>query len=156
VKGVPQTPEGLARRLNRPNASSNLNDSAQLAGWPTPKASEADKDSRTTQGAEAEVARNKGPSLSATVVMAGWPTTTTRDYKDGTAKSCENVPSNALLGRVVHTAGPTPSGISAVTASTAASRLNPRFSLWLMGYPDGWASCGERAMPSSRKSRKRS
>lgn len=32
----------------------------------------------------------------------GWPTTTTRDHKDGTAQSCENVPTNALLGRTVH------------------------------------------------------
>lgn len=35
-------------------------------------------------------------------------------------------------------------------------KLNPRFSLWLMGYPDEWACCGERAMQSYRKSRKRS
>lgn len=31
-----------------------------------------------------------------------WPTPTTRDWKDGSAKSCENVPVNALLGRAVH------------------------------------------------------
>lgn len=31
-----------------------------------------------------------------------WPTPTGRDYKDGTAKSCENVPVNGLLGRAVH------------------------------------------------------
>ena len=29
--------------------------------------------------------------------------------------------------------------------------LNPAFSLWLMGYPAAWASCGERAMQSCRK-----
>lgn len=29
--------------------------------------------------------------------------------------------------------------------------LNHRFSLWLQGYPDEWASCGERAMQSSRR-----
>src|SRR5690606_21247600 len=31
-----------------------------------------------------------------------WPTPTARDYKDGTAKSCKNVPVNGLLGRAVH------------------------------------------------------
>lgn len=45
---------------------------------------------------------------------SGWPTATTRDYKEGTETSCENVPVNALLGRVVHVAGwstpKTPSG----------------------------------------------
>jgi hypothetical protein len=42
------------------------------------------------------------------------------------------------------------------TTDMAGWKLNPRFSLWLMGYPDEWACCGERAMQSSRKSRKRS
>jgi hypothetical protein len=41
------------------------------------------------------------------VQYAGWPTTTTRDYKDGV--ECLNVPINALLGRQVWMAGwPTP------------------------------------------------
>jgi len=31
-----------------------------------------------------------------------WPTPTQRDWKDGTAKSCRNVPENGLLGRAVH------------------------------------------------------
>jgi hypothetical protein len=40
--------------------------------------------------------------------MAGWPTTTTRDWKDG-GNPDVNVPLNALLGRVVWLAGwPTP------------------------------------------------
>jgi len=34
-------------------------------------------------------------------------------------------------------------------------QLNPRFSLWLMGYPTGWATCGEQVTPSSRKSRRK-
>jgi hypothetical protein len=41
----------------------------------------------------------------------------------------------------------------APTASTGAYRLNPRFSLWLQGYPEEWACCAERATASSRKSR---
>jgi hypothetical protein len=40
-----------------------------------------------------------------------WPTPTTRDYKDGTAKSCKNVPVNGLLGRAVHM-WPTPTTIN--------------------------------------------
>ena len=30
-------------------------------------------------------------------------------------------------------------------------QLNPRFSLWLMGFPTGWASCGEQATPSASR-----
>ncbi len=50
--------------------------------------------------------------------------------------------------------GQPPSGISVATAKPAA--LNPAFSLWLMGYPAEWASCGARAMQSCRKSRRSS
>jgi len=32
--------------------------------------------------------------------FSSWPTPTTRDYKDGDAQSCANVPTNGLLGRV--------------------------------------------------------
>lgn len=39
-KGVNQDPEKLHKRLNRENASSNLNDTAQLAGWLTPCAND--------------------------------------------------------------------------------------------------------------------
>jgi hypothetical protein len=52
--------------------------------------------------------------------------------------------------------GPTASGTSAKTASSAGYRLNPAFSLWLMGYLDEWISCGDRAMQSFRRSRRRS
>jgi hypothetical protein len=45
---------------------------------------------------------------------------------------------------------------SAETESTAAFRLNPRFSLWLMGFPVEWASCGELAMQSFLNLHKRS
>lgn len=121
----------------------------------------------------------------------GWPTPTSRDHKDGTKKSCQNVPVNSLLGRSVHLAGwPTPTssmmtwqdlnqaltagngsqrkkygdsvtllnghGSSAVTERKDEYRLNPRFSLWLMGYPAEWASCGEQAMQSFRSSRRSS
>ncbi len=41
------------------------------------------------------------------LLESGWPTPTTRDWKDG--QECRNVPENALLGRVVWQAGwPTP------------------------------------------------
>lgn len=35
-------------------------------------------------------------------------------------------------------------GTTAPTENSGAFRLNPRFSLWLMGYPTKWAYCGER------------
>jgi len=54
-----------------------------------------------------------------------WPTPTSRDYKDGSAKSCQNVPENGLLGRVA-------------TRGTSEGSLNPTWVSWLMGYPLDW------------------
>jgi hypothetical protein len=93
--------------------------------------------------------------------FGSWPTPTGRDHKDGTAKSCENVPTNGLLGRVIHLPTPTvgdsknarnstavrhripPTGIHAGDTLTdvvvpAGGSLNPAWVEILMGYPKGW------------------
>lgn len=68
-----------------------------LGSWPTPRANDAEK-----RGKVADDPRN---GLVTAANLAGWPTPTTRDHKDGTVESCKNVPINALLGRAVHLAG---------------------------------------------------
>lgn len=73
-----------------------------------------------------------------------WPTPTNRDWKDGSAQSCKNVPVNALLGRAVH------------QGSQETGSLNPAFVEWLMGFPIGHTDCGPLEIRSSRKSRKSS
>jgi len=73
---------------------------------------------------------------------AMWPTPTARDWKDGPASSCANVPANGLLGRVVHQ-----------NSQDTSGSLNPTWVEWLMGYPLGWTDCEDSATPSSRKSR---
>lgn len=57
------------------------------------------------------------------------PTPTTRDWKDGTAKACRNVPSNSLLGRVIHE-------VCSETGDDLS--LNPAFVEEMMGFPAGW------------------
>jgi len=59
-----------------------------------------------------------------------------------------------LLGGLVR--GTTPGGLSAKTEKQGGYQLNGNFSLWLMGYPEGWGSCGVQAIRSFRKLRKRS
>lgn len=49
-----------------------------------------------------------------------------------------------------------PPAKGASRSSTEGRPLNPRFSLWLMGYPVAWACCGEPETQSCRKSRRSS
>jgi len=144
--------------------------------WPTPRAGE------TTQGEEAarayaeagfrQPAVRNGKARSSgtfdttltTAVLAQqmYPTPTTRDWKDGSASSCANVPANGLLGRVVHQRPyPTPTanrrnGLQSHGVNVVTGSLNPTWVEWLMGYPLGWTVCMPSATPLSRKSPKSS
>ena len=101
-----------------------------------------------------------------------WPTPTGRDHKDGTAKSCENVPTNGLLGRVIHQfptpqmgdyrspnlnpgsrseSDQLPQSEHALPAVVGGS-LNPTWVEWLMGYPSEWTALKDSETPSSRRS----
>jgi hypothetical protein len=123
-------------------------DAARMSGWPTASATDW-----------------KGADLAAVVSLAGWATPTV-SQAGGTAeqflerkartRSCGVALTDLGLQVSTWIHGETPSGSTAPTASGARSQLNPRFSLWLMGYPTAWASCGEAVTRSSRKSPPRS
>jgi len=121
--------------------------------WPTPTANAG-----TGAGHQG---RQGGLNLQTAVARV--PTPTARDYKDGTAKSCQNVPVNGLLGRAVHQL-PTPTAGDAKNARNATSsrqpdsqhhsgttlcdtvhgtggKLSPLWVEWLMGWPIGWTDC---------------
>ena len=83
-----------------------------LSGWPTPH-----QNSTTGAGTSG---REGGLNIQTASQLAGWPTTTTRDHKDG---DCEGtVEINALLGRSVWLAGwPTPMAAPTSEASHGQS-----------------------------------
>jgi hypothetical protein len=91
-----------------------LTDATGSGSWPTPTVDDANN-----------VTRASGQYQSLTRAIQTWPTPTSRDWKDGSAQACANVPSNSLLGREVHTEGLTGS-------------LNPTWVEWLMGFPTGF------------------
>lgn len=138
------TPSG--RLIFRLRASAVRTTDSGFTSWPTPK-------EQNSRGPSI-----KGDGLYDIAQLASWAIPTSRDHKDGAA-NLDNVPVNALLGRqVLQTdSGETPNGSSAETEKHDRYRLNPRFSLWLMGIPpEEWACCGERATLSMQKRRRRS
>jgi len=89
------TPLGLSR--SRLRASAPRTSGTGLTGWPTPCQQDGPKGG-PNQGID---------RLPGAASLSGWPTPTTRDHKDG--PQCDNMPINALLGRVAWLAGwPTP------------------------------------------------
>lgn len=121
-------------------------DVAQLAGWGSPRSSETGR--TRTEGA-LERAKERGGSVAVEdqvhLLVSPWATPAARDGKgmpkDGFNEG--NLPKQAF--------GATPTSSPAETAKPAAYRLNPLFSLWLMGFPVAWGCSGARAMQSSRK-----
>ncbi len=129
------------------------------SGWPTPDAQDfGSSDSRWEERRE-EIKAQKingngfGLTLGMAAQLAGWASPAARDWRDGRA-SDETMERNSRPLNEQVVSGMTAASSSAETGKLAASVLNPRFSLWLQGYPDVWACCGELAIRSCRKRRR--
>lgn len=129
---------------------------AVLHGWPTPQATDGSKQDATAPVCAARKAAGKQIGLAMEARLLGWATPRARDGKgngvsiaraaQGTADSldlqCKTVSRNGMAP---------PSPLSA-RPDGRAFPLNPRFSLWLQGYPATWAGCAEAATRSSQRS----
>ena len=128
---------------------------SQVTGWNTPRATDGSKGGPNQSGGAL-------PADAATVTVSGWATPATRGHKDtgdleksrfrksGQERN-DTVPRQAAL-----VTGPTTESSTAETKKPGGFRLNPAFSLWLMGYGIEWGCCGERATRSAPKSRRSS
>lgn len=140
------------RRLDG-KRSGGLNTQA-LSAWPTPTHHNSKEG-----GYPGELTRNTIP-LGAMKHMVAWATPNTMDYmaqrsdealaRAKTKGGCSN------LKDQIPTSGITHKSSTAETENIAPSQLNPRFSLWLMGYPIEWAYSGEAVTPLSRKRQRKS
>lgn len=106
---------------------------AMLVGWPTATA-------RDACGGRDHERRGYGMQLSDVRKLIPWATPTVNDSKCNGTRSQQNRNSAALN---VQAHGLTATTLNADKGNTDASRLNPRFSLWLMGYRTVWAHCAE-------------
>jgi len=139
----------------------HLTDGIASGSWPTPTAVNIEQTVERWKERQVKWAK-RGVSLQFPLCVAVkmwpspplWPTPTARDWKDGSARSCMNVPDNGLLGRVVHRwATPTVSGnhnrkgASATSgdglATQAGGSLNPTWVETLMGFPHGWTDTSD-------------
>ena len=96
------TPSGLSR--SRLRASVRRTSETGCTGWPTPIVNDALGSTHCYSGKNPDGSHKIALKLPGAVLLSGWPTTTTRDWKDG-GNPDVNVPLNSLLGRVVWLAG---------------------------------------------------
>ena len=121
---------------------------ATIEGWATPKARDYRSEQCTPEALEKIWAHPRGKDLSKQALMAPWPTPVARDHRNsmGDGSNPRDLPRMTWL-----TLGESPASSTAQTAKRDGYRLNPLFSLWLVGYPPAaWARCAGLEMPSSR------
>ena len=113
------------------------------ATWPTPRAQEP-----------GTVSKGYGRGLKE-LAESSWPTPSTRDYKGGYqgGRTRNGHISTDTLDITAQLTGEQSNGSNVETAKPARSRLNPMFSLWLMGYPKSWI---QKAIPENTVTQARS
>jgi len=152
------TPSGRSVSLLRASVlRTSAKDSGSLQkGWPTATACDSNRNPA------ADFVPTPNMTLNHAVILAGWVTATTRDWKDSPGMSTEREGGRTRLDQLPRQAYLTVGSPARLTASGemltglaagmgSGGQLNPAHSLWLMGFPPEWESCAPAAMPSSRK-----
>lgn len=133
----------------------NIEQAAVLAGWPTPITSDyRDRGKWDDPAIQRRKEIGKSIELSMMVGVVGWPTPMTADQRKYGHGLDLNMASQFAQPMRQKPNGEILTGSGAEMES--GGQLNPAHSRWLMGYPPEWDDCGVTAMPSSRKSQRKS
>lgn len=143
------TPAG--RQYWAHTASALLIKDKGFIGWPTPITNDATGSTHCYGKTLSDGTKEKLWKLPGAAKLAGWATPAARDHKDtGNLDNSrfrkDGKERNDTLARQAFGMLPPPS--SAQTANIAGFQLNPRFSLWLMGFPTNWHEAGLSALRS--------
>ena len=143
-------------------STDTLDVAAQLTPWATPTATDPSRGTKPPRPQDTGI-----PLTQQVSELKPWATPNTMDHmklrsdeallrQATVARKGRTFPANLReqvdpRSQEIYASGKIPQSSTAETESTAPSQLNPRFSLWLMGYPIEWAYSGERVTPLSRK-----
>jgi len=137
-------------------ASARRTSDSDFTGWPTAAARDWKNGKSNLHG------KNSRP-LNEVVLLTGWATpmaATNNPQAHGSSNTDFQREVEVAFGlrdsKNSPKAGLDLSSSPAKMVKLGAYQLNPNFSLWLMGYPIEWGSCGATAMQSCRKSRRSS
>ena len=148
------TPSG--RSLSRLQVSAPCTSETGYGSWPTAAATDHKGGYR---GGRIRNGKWSTDTLDVAVQLTAWSTPRASERVQTNLDKIAETGSSWLgqgRGATVSTMARLVEQSAAKTESGGSSQLNPRFSLWLMGYPIEWASCAERVTLSSRRSRQKS
>lgn len=138
------TPSGLCRLRQR--ASVRRTSESGLTGWPTPVANDSTGSTHCYSGKNQDGSPKVCLKLPGSVLLAGWVTPTTRDWKDTSGMTAQRDGKERLdqLPRQAYTAGPLRLTVfgemrtGSFVEMANGVQLNPAHSRWLMGLPHAW------------------
>ncbi len=145
-----RTNEGAYRERMRRKNGYDLPSAVDLAGWQTPKAHDGEFSTPRTSGRPIE--KSTHLQTQAIAVIAGWKTPHANKTTDENQESWEERHQKGDVATMpaqmaAQLTGPSQSGGPAgMEKSDVSLRLNPAFSLWLMGYPLSGAMIGMKAL----------
>lgn len=151
--------EMAMKRQLKPKAQVTLEQQAHLVGWRTPTKCDGERGTYDPEKVQArrklEGKEHAQVTLVQQVYFMGWATPRARDAKNNgvsIARAQQGVADSLdLQCKLVSQNGMAPPSPLTARTDRRALPLNPRFSLWLQGYPATWADC---AVPVTRLSRK--